>query len=102
MAKQVPVSQTDLAALMATSPGLAQLQKFARDCLSQATELSETDRKELEAGVDALGGAVTKKDDADVAVRSSNVFIKDIVSWKAGLTPSKAAVSKSKFEVVGA
>ncbi len=90
--KGVPVSQESLQQLMATSPSLEVVQGFARQALEAAEGLSETDRKELEGGVAALGNAqVANGDEQAVVLRDGNVIITDIESLKASLRPSKAA-----------
>lgn len=104
--KGVPVSQEKLGALMASSPDLPKLQAFARECLAEAKELSEEDRKELEAGIEALGAAVeTSPANGNgtaevVKLREGNVAVEDIGAFKAGLTSSTAAVPVKSYQVV--
>lgn len=100
MSKQVPVDQEALAALLATSPGLPEIQKFARDCLSQVTHLSEEDKQVLTKQVDDLDTVKVAEGEKDAKLREGNVVIDDIIQFKAGLRPSKAANPVQKFPVV--
>jgi len=100
MGKQVPVNQEDLAVLLAASPGLPEIQKFARECLSQATHLSEEDKQALSKQVDDLDTVKVAEGEKDAKLREGNVIIDDIIQFKAGLRPSKAANPVQKFSVV--
>ena len=100
MAKQVPVSQEDLGALLATAPGLSEIQKFARECLAQATHLSEEDKIALDKQVADLDTAKVAVGEREAKLREENVIIDDIVHFKAGLRPSRAPVPVRKFAVV--
>lgn len=100
MAKQVPVSQEDLGALLATSPGLPEIQKFARDCLVQATHLSEEEKTTLDKQIADLDTAKVAVGEREAKLRKENVVIDDIVHFKAGLRPSRAPVPLRKFSVV--
>lgn len=100
MAKQVPVSQEDLGALLATAPGLSEIQKFARECLAQATHLSEEDKVALDKQVADLDTAKVAVGEREAKLREENVIIDDIVHFKAGLRPSRAPVPVRKFAVV--
>jgi insulysin len=100
MGKQVPVNQEELGALLATSPGLPEIQKFARDCLLQATHLSKEDQETLNKQVDALDTVKVAEGEKDAKLREDNVIIDDIIQFKAGLRPSKAANPVQKFSVV--
>jgi insulysin len=99
-AKQVPVSQEDMGALLATLPGLPEIQKFARDCLAQATHLSEEDKVALDKQVADLDTAKAAPGEKEAKLREGNVVIDDIVQFKAGLRPSRAPVPVRKFSVV--
>lgn len=84
--KDIPVSQQKFFALMATQPGLPEIQGFARECLTEATTLSQTDRVDLEAMVTALGGMVSAEgEDGAAKVRDTNKVITDIRVFKFSL-----------------
>lgn len=53
--KGIPVSQEKFMALMASQPGVSDIQAFARDCLADAPALSPQDRTALEGMVNDLG-----------------------------------------------
>lgn len=102
MGKNVEVSTEDLQQLLASSPTLDQVQQFARKCLDAASHLSESERKELDDGVVALGEA-TSSDEAgqsqEVTVRTSNKQITDVEAFKASLVPSRAAAPVRTYNV---
>jgi hypothetical protein len=100
MIKQVPVDQAAVGALLASSPGVADIQKFARDCLAQADHLSEEDRHALDKQVADLDTVNANVSDKDAKLREGNVVIDNIVEFKATLLPSKAPVAMKKFNVV--
>lgn len=83
-AKHVPVSEDGVKEL-GDHPSTADVQAFARDCLVAASEIPEKDRAELETAVAAF------KAPEAVALRETNVYIEDIVGWKASLKCSAAA-----------
>lgn len=88
----VPVDQAAIGELLASKPDLQQVKDFALGLIDQAP-LGDDVKSELKTMIGGLKG--TEADaDADagaVSVRSSNVYIEDIDTFKAGLTPSKAA-----------
>jgi insulysin len=84
--KDIPVSQQKFFALMASQPGLPEIQGFARECLAEATTLSQTDRVDLETMVTALGGMVSGEgEDGGAKVRDTNKVITDIRVFKSSL-----------------
>lgn len=96
LAKEIPVSQQKFFALMATQPGVSDVQAFARECLAEALALPQPDRTELQAMVDDLGGMVTVLgDELTAKVRETNVTITDIAAFKAGLDMSPPAHSRA-------
>lgn len=93
--KGVPIPQEQVVQLMASNPGLEQVQGFAKQVLSQVP-LSEADKTEILGMVAALGVAEEK----EVPIRAGNVFINDIVEWKAGLNLGAAARPRRELKVV--
>lgn len=84
--KDIPVSQQKFFALMATQPGVPEIQGFARECLAEVTTLSPTDRADLEAMIDALGGMVSSDgEDAAARARDTNKVISNIQAFKSSL-----------------
>jgi hypothetical protein len=91
MAKGVPIPMEAVQQLMASSPSLSDVQAFARKCLAEATNLSEADRAELEAGVAALSESqVSSETESKATLREGNVVIHDIAPFKASLRTTKA------------
>lgn len=71
---------------MATQPGVPEIQGFARECLAEVTTLSLTDRADLEAMIDALGGMVSSDgEDAAARARDTNKVISNIQAFKSSL-----------------
>ncbi len=95
--KNVTTSDSEMMALMGSSPSLQDIQAYGKKCLAATKDLSEMDRAALEKQVQDLGESAGESE--DVKVRSSNVVVKDIVRWKAELIPSKAATPLMDFEV---
>ncbi|KAJ9114089.1 hypothetical protein QFC22_005909 [Naganishia vaughanmartiniae] len=89
MMNQVPVSQQKLFALMSTQPGVAEMQAFARACLSGASALPAHNRVGLEAMIDGLVGMV-ETSDAIATLKGTNKIITDLAAFKDKLQSSKA------------
>jgi insulysin len=90
MMNQVPVSQQKLFALMSTQPGVAEMQAFARECLTEASGLPEQTRIGLDAMIEGLGGMVETAD-ASAAIKGTNAIITDVVAFRAELQFPKAS-----------
>ncbi|KAJ9108236.1 hypothetical protein QFC19_002484 [Naganishia cerealis] len=84
MINQVPVPQQRLFTLLATQPGVAEMQAFARECLTEASGLTEENRTMLGAMISGLGGIV-EMDDSAVAIRETNTVFTNIAAFKARL-----------------
>ena len=95
----IPVDQDSLQALMATSPDLKAVQEFAISAISKAS-LSAEAKKELEDMINGLKGIESEAQSAEEAnklLRPNNILIDNINTFKAGLTPSKAATPLEPF-----
>ena len=86
----VPVDQAAIGALLAAKPDLQQVKDFALDLVTKAP-LGDDVKSELKTMIGGLKGVEAVAEPSEVSVRSSNVYIKDIDRFKAGLTPSKPA-----------
>lgn len=95
--KAIPVSQQKFMALVATQPGVAEIQAFARECLAEVPTLSQQDRTDLEAMVNSLGGMVTSAGEETARTRDTNKIITDIAEFKAGLDQSPPAHSHANL-----
>lgn len=87
----VAVDQAGLGALAATNPELKAVQEYGRKLVAEA-DLAPEAAAELNTLIDGLEAATPNPADAEATLREGNVLIKDINAFKAGLTPSKAAV----------
>lgn len=87
VAKDVVVNEEELKALLATKPEVSAVQAFAKECIAKSST-KEEDRPSLDALVDALA---EPSKETTARVRESNVFVEDIVAWKASLQASAAA-----------
>jgi insulysin len=95
--KEIPVSQQKFMALVATQPGVAEIQAFARECLGEVPTLSQQDRADLEAMVNGLGGMVISEGEETARTRDTNKIITDIAEFKAGLERSSPAHSHANL-----
>lgn len=91
--KGIPVSQEKFMCLMASQPGVTDIQAFARDCLKDAPDLSSQDREALEGIIDDLGSMVAGEE-SGATLRETNTFISDIRAFKASLELSPADHSR--------
>ncbi|KAL1412548.1 metalloprotease [Vanrija albida] len=87
----VDVDQAAAGALLQTSPSLAAVKEFVNKAIDGAVGLSAEATTELRAVADNLKG-VEPAATAEVKLKDGNVEVKDISAFKAGLTPSKAAL----------
>jgi insulysin len=84
--KDVVVPEDELKALLATNPDVPAVQAFARECITKSSV--NEDLPALDALVSALA---EPSKETTATVRESNVFVEDIVGWKASLQASAAA-----------
>nr|XP_019043437.1 insulysin [Kwoniella bestiolae CBS 10118]OCF22367.1 insulysin [Kwoniella bestiolae CBS 10118] len=88
----ITVDQSSIATLLATNPSLDTVKQFAVGVIDSATNLDEETKKGLKSVVENLKGSEEKGvEGQEEGVRESNVYIGDILEFKAGLIPSKAA-----------
>lgn len=95
VAKNVVVPEEPLKQLTASQPSVDAVQAFARECI-KASEIKEEERTSLDVLVDALA---EPPKETTARIRDSNVFIEDIVGWKASLQCSAAARPVEALEV---
>jgi insulysin len=81
----IPVSQEKFMVLMASQPGVTDIQAFARDCLDHASELPSQNRAALEGMIDDLSSMVAVGEESGALLRETNTFITNIAAFKAGL-----------------
>jgi insulysin len=89
----IPVSQEKFMVLMASQPGVTDIQAFARDCLDNASELSSQNRAALEGMIDDLSSMVAVVEESEASLRETNTSISDIAAFKASLELSPAGHS---------
>jgi hypothetical protein len=87
----VPVDQAAIGELLASKPDLKQVKDFATDLVNKAA-ISDDAKSELKVMIDGLKGTESAAVQEGVAIRSSNVYIEDLDSFKAGLEASKPAM----------
>ena len=90
----VAVDHEALRKLMESKPDLQAVKEFASIAVKSAVDLSVEVRTGLEAMITDLKGSqagIKSDDESSASLRSQNVFIEDIHTFKAGLIPSKAA-----------
>ncbi|WVQ66403.1 uncharacterized protein L199_004583 [Kwoniella botswanensis] len=96
----ITVDQSSIAQLLATNPTLEVVKQFAIGVIDNASNVDDEAKKTLKGVVDNLKGSEDKQvEGQEEGVRESNVYIKDILQFKAGLIPSKAAVPVEPIKV---
>lgn len=89
----VEIDQGAIATLLASKPDLKQVRDFAFGLVDKAP-IGDDAKTTIKEMINGLKGAESApaQDVEGVAVRSSNVYIDDLDTFKAGLIPSKAAM----------
>lgn len=93
--KSVPVPEEEWQQLLTLQPSVEAVQAFARECI-KASEVKEEEKTSLDALVSALAEPPRE---TTARVRESNLFIEDVVAWKASLQCSAAARPIEALEV---
>lgn len=99
----VAVDNEVLQKLMMSKPDLQAVRDFATAAVINAEGLSMKAKIELEETIEGLQGTeagVKSEEDKSAKLRPGNVFIEDIHAFKAGLTPSKAAMPLEPIKAV--
>lgn len=92
MKHSVVVDQAALGQLMATGPDLDKVKGFAKAAVDKAENLSAEARTELQEMVAGLKGIEVKQEaNGEAKVGEGNVYIEDVLAFKAGLKASGVA-----------
>lgn len=93
MKHSVVVDQAALGQLMATGPDLEKVKGFSKSAVDKAEHLDADAKKELYSMVEGLKGIEVKPEQANGAAKlgEENVYIEDVVAFKAGLKASGVA-----------
>ncbi|WVR07976.1 hypothetical protein IAU60_005019 [Kwoniella sp. DSM 27419] len=93
----IAVDQSAVQQLLSTGPSLETVKKFAVGVIDAAETVADEVKQQLKAVVASLQGApeatpaVEGQEPAEQGVRKSNIYVEDLIAFKAGLIPSKAA-----------
>jgi insulysin len=99
----IPVDESALTALIGSSPDLEKVKEFATAAVEKTEELEAEGKREvltLIAGLKGKEAGERTNEELEARVREGNVWIEDINLFKAGLTPSKAAMPLEPIKAV--